>query len=46
MKKIFSEVTEEEKKDMPLYPIGVVAELKRKGKNAQPTLKGLSHAGN
>ncbi len=27
MKKVFSEVTEEEKKDMPLYPIGVVAEL-------------------
>ena len=27
MKKAFSEVTEEEKKDMPLYPIGVVAEL-------------------
>ena len=27
MKKIFSEVSEEEKKDMPLYPIGVVAEL-------------------
>jgi MerR family transcriptional regulator/heat shock protein HspR len=27
MKKIFSDVTEEEKKDMPLYPIGVVAEL-------------------
>ncbi len=27
MKKVFSEVTEEERKDMPLYPIGVVAEL-------------------
>jgi MerR family transcriptional regulator/heat shock protein HspR len=27
MKKIFSDVTEEEKKDMPLYPIGVVADL-------------------
>lgn len=27
MKKVLSEFTEEEKKDMPLYPIGVVAEL-------------------
>jgi MerR family transcriptional regulator, heat shock protein HspR len=27
MKKVLSEFTEDEKKDMPLYPIGVVAEL-------------------
>ena len=27
MKKAFSEVTEEEKKNMPLYPIGVAADL-------------------